>query len=46
MNRSTLGSAYSFDGYTAGEDYWISYSYSTSSFPQIVRMTIGYPAQE
>ena len=46
VNRSTLGSAYSFDGYTAGEDYWISYSYSTSSFPQIVRMTIGYPAQE
>ena len=46
VNRSTLGSAYSFDGYTAGEDYWISYNYNLVDFPQIFRITIGYPAQE
>ena len=45
VNKRALGSVYSFDNYTAGEDYWISYSTGTSE-SKIFRITIGYPAAE
>ena len=46
VNWHIRGEAYSFDNYTAGEDYWISYGYSTNPGTQIIRLTIGYPAEE
>ena len=46
VKNSTRGNPYSFDGYTAGEDYWISYGYNTNPGTQIIRLTIGYPAGE
>ena len=42
---SIRGSAYSFDGYTAGEDYWVSYRSGTAE-SRIFRITIGYPTGE
>lgn len=45
VNSSPIGSPYSFDGYTAGEDYWISYSTGTAE-SKIFRITIGYPTEE
>lgn len=45
VGRHTLSFSYSFDGYTAGEDYWISYGAGTAE-SKIFRITIGYPTQE
>ena len=45
VGDSTRGSAYSFEGYTAGEDYWVSYQTGTAE-TRIFRVTIGYPTGE
>lgn len=46
VKNSSKGEAYTFDGYTAGEDYWITYGYTTKPGTQIIRLTIGYPKEQ